>query len=156
MGYLGLPDDTNPKFTGQERDPETADPTTPSSGLDWFNVRYLSSAQGRFQGPDPGNAGADPGNPQTWNGFAYVGNNPMSYTDPSGMVAEADGGGDGDGGDIFGLIVAGIADLLEDIFGGGGHQAPPPELPSARAQFWDLWAASPVWAETGWPTAAPR
>ena len=84
MGYLGTPDDTNPKFTGRDRDPETADPTTPSSGLDWFNVRFLTSAQGRFQSPDQGNAGADPGNPQTWNGLAYVGNNPMSFTDPTG------------------------------------------------------------------------
>lgn len=75
MGYLSAPDDTNPKFTGQTRDQETT--------LDWFNVRYMSGAQGRFQSVDPANAGADPSNPQTWNMYAYVGNNPLSYTDPS-------------------------------------------------------------------------
>ncbi len=67
---------TNPKFTGQMRDQETT--------LDSFNVRHMSGAQGRFQSVDPGNAGADPSDPQTWNGYAYVGNNPLSYTDPSG------------------------------------------------------------------------
>ncbi len=78
LGYTATPDDANPKFTGQQRDPETA--------TDWFQVRQMSGAQGRFQSPDPGNAGADPSNPQSWNGYAYVGNNPLSYTDPSGMI----------------------------------------------------------------------
>ncbi len=76
MKYLGLQDGFNPKFTGQMRDVE--------SGLDYFNARYYSPAQGRFVSPDPGNAGADPANPQTWNGYAYAGNNPTSITDPSG------------------------------------------------------------------------
>jgi RHS repeat-associated protein len=75
-GYLSSADDYNPKFTGQMRDQETA--------LDWFNVRHMSGAQGRFQSADPGNAGADVGDPQTWNMYSYVGNNPLSYTDPSG------------------------------------------------------------------------
>jgi RHS repeat-associated protein len=75
-GYLSSADDYNPKFTGQMRDQETA--------MDWFNVRHMSGAQGRFQSVDPGNAGADAGDPQSWNGYSYVGNNPLSYTDPSG------------------------------------------------------------------------
>jgi len=37
-----------------------------------------------FAGVDPGNAGADPSNPQTWNGYAYVSNNPLTYTDQKG------------------------------------------------------------------------
>ena len=76
MGYLTVPDDLSPKFTSQNRDVETA--------MDWFQVRHMSGAQGRFQSVDPGNAGADPSNPQTWNAYAYVGNNPLSYTDPFG------------------------------------------------------------------------
>jgi YD repeat-containing protein len=60
VGFQTTPDGTNPKYTGQERDPETA--------TDWFQVRQMSGAQGRFQSPDPGNAGADPSNPQSWNG----------------------------------------------------------------------------------------
>ena len=65
------------KFTGQIRDYET--------GLDYMNARYYSPAQGRFISPDPANAGADPTNPQTWNGYAYVGNNPTSVSDPDGL-----------------------------------------------------------------------
>ena len=39
------PDDTEQKFTGKERDAET--------GLEFFNARYMSSAQGRFTSPGP-------------------------------------------------------------------------------------------------------
>jgi RHS repeat-associated protein len=80
MGYeanpAGAPDGFNPKFTGQVRDVE--------SGLDYFNARYYSPEQGRFVSADPGNAGSDPSDPQTWNGYAYVSGNPLAYTDPSG------------------------------------------------------------------------
>lgn len=77
MGYQSQPDGFNPKFTGQVRDTET--------DLDFFNARYYSSQQARFVSPDPENAGASMGDPQTWNGYSYVGNNPMSVTDPSGL-----------------------------------------------------------------------
>jgi RHS repeat-associated protein len=75
--YSSSPDGLGPKFTGQTWDGE--------SSLYWFNVRHMSGAQGRFQGVDPGNAGANLADPQTWNMYAYVGNNPLTYTDPSGM-----------------------------------------------------------------------
>jgi RHS repeat-associated protein len=60
----GAGDGVDLKFTGQERDSET--------GLDFFQARYYGSALGRFTSPDPMNAGADPTNPQSWNGYAYV------------------------------------------------------------------------------------
>ncbi len=81
MGYQAANDGFNPKFTGQVRD-VLLDGTP--TGLDYFNARYYSPEQGRFISPDPGNAGADPANPQTWNGYAYVGNNPLNVTDPTG------------------------------------------------------------------------
>jgi hypothetical protein len=46
----------------------------------------MSAAQGRFTSADPDNAGASPGDPQTWNGYAYAGNNPVIYTDPDGLA----------------------------------------------------------------------
>ena len=98
MGYTTNPDGFDPKYTGQYRDLET--------NLDWFNVRHMSGPQGRFQSPDPGNAGANPADPQTWNGYAYVGNNPLSYTDPSGL------GIFGDIGSIIGSFFPGLGTLI--------------------------------------------
>ncbi|HVB57669.1 MAG TPA: RHS repeat-associated core domain-containing protein, partial [Candidatus Acidoferrales bacterium] len=68
---------TTHEFTGKERDSE--------SNLDNFGARYDSSALGRFMSPDPGNAGADPSNPQSWNMYSYVMNNPLRFIDPTGM-----------------------------------------------------------------------
>jgi RHS repeat-associated protein len=65
------------KFTSKERDSE--------SGLDNFVARYNSSNLGRFMSPDPDNAGASLGAPQSWNAYSYVLNNPLKYIDPSGM-----------------------------------------------------------------------
>jgi RHS repeat-associated protein len=75
---FGNTDYVNPKFTGQMRDQET--------GLDFFNARYFGPALGRFTSPDPANAGADLTNPQSWNGYSYVRNNPLNSADPSGLV----------------------------------------------------------------------
>jgi RHS repeat-associated protein len=70
-------DSVNQKFTGQEHDVETA--------LDFFQARYHANQQGRFLSADPGQAGADITNPQSWNGYGYVNNNPLNATDPTGM-----------------------------------------------------------------------
>lgn len=72
------------EFTSKERDQET--------GLDFFEARYMSSAQGRFTSPD-----TLPGwrkDPQSWNMYAYGRNNPLRYVDPDGetyRVCDADG-----------------------------------------------------------------
>jgi len=78
----GTNDNVTQKFTGQERDQET--------GFDFFQARYFGSAQARFNSPDPFNAGADIVNPQSWNGYAYVLNNPMNATDPTGLCSTTD------------------------------------------------------------------
>jgi RHS repeat-associated protein len=73
-----LSDSATQRFTGKERDSE--------SGLDYFGARYYGSALGRFTRPDPSNTGANPANPQSWNGYAYVGNNPLGRVDPDGQT----------------------------------------------------------------------
>ena len=76
-GYGGATN-TKQKFTGYERDDET--------GLDYAQARYMSSKQGRFTSVDPDGIGAAISEPQSWNGYAYVGNRPTVITDPSGLL----------------------------------------------------------------------
>jgi RHS repeat-associated protein len=70
-------DATEHHFTGQQRDVE--------SGNDYFDARYYSSAMGRLISPDPGNVGVKIENPQSWNMYSYSLNNPLAFTDPTGM-----------------------------------------------------------------------
>ena len=54
--------------------------------------RQYTQAQGRWMTPDPaGLAAVDPTNPQTWNLYAYVGNNPTTYNDPLGLASPLNG-----------------------------------------------------------------
>ena len=58
---------------------------------------------GRWLTPDPaGQMAVDPANPQTWNMYAYAGNNPTTNTDPTGLYCVQGAGGgwydDGNGG----------------------------------------------------------
>ena len=70
------------KYTGHERD-NTRDPAT-KYDLDYMHARYYSPWQHRFLSVDP--IGGDPRQPQSWNAFSYVLNNPMNLVDPYGMV----------------------------------------------------------------------
>lgn len=79
-------DKTRQKFTGKERDVET--------GLDFFAVRYYASRQGRFVSVDPLLASARPINPQTLNRYTYTLNNPLRFSDPTGLQ-EQDHSGQG-------------------------------------------------------------
>jgi RHS repeat-associated protein len=74
--YPSTPDILGEKFTGQLRDSET--------GLDFFDTRYISSAQGRFTSPDKPFADQNTPDPQSWNMYAYVRNNPLRFVDPDG------------------------------------------------------------------------
>jgi RHS repeat-associated protein len=77
QGYTG--DSTRQHFTGYEADGET--------GLNFAEARYQSNLQGRFTSVDPFGASASVGNPQSFNRYSYVNNNPSNLTDPTGMQA---------------------------------------------------------------------
>ncbi|SRR5579875_1450158 len=80
---FGASDGIEQKFTGQVRDSET--------GMDFFAARYYASAVGGFTSPDPMNLGANPTDPQSWNAYAYVRNNPLALVNPSGVVLPSRG-----------------------------------------------------------------
>ena len=86
---LNVPE-TDYGFTGKELDSET--------GLNYYGARYYDSEIGRFIQMDPMLMGMDKmnskqrnaflSNPQNLNTYAYVQNNPVRYTDPTGMYGE--------------------------------------------------------------------
>ena len=86
---------TRPCCSSKERDAET--------GLDWFEARYFSGAQGRFTSPDKPFADQFPEDPQSWNLYSYVRNNPLKMVDEDGQSATLIGALGG------GIIGAGVA-----------------------------------------------
>lgn len=105
-----------PFLTQKERDIET--------GLDYFIHRYYSSTLGRFTSPDLLFAEQDESDPQTWNLYTYVGNNPINYTDPFGLwkKVDCDNGGqcwqaeDGDTWESFSKATGYSAEGLKRFF----------------------------------------
>jgi RHS repeat-associated protein len=78
LGYSAS-DGVRQKFTGYEADAET--------DLNFAQARYQSATQGRFTSPDPTLLSVNAHNPQTWNRYSYVMNNPLAFTDPLGLWA---------------------------------------------------------------------
>jgi RHS repeat-associated protein len=84
QGYVA--DGLRQQFTAKERDLET--------GLDYFGARYYASTHGRFTSPDPFShwmlerkkQDQYISNPQRWNKYSYVLNNPLHYVDPTGLA----------------------------------------------------------------------
>jgi RHS repeat-associated protein len=66
------------KFTTYQHDNDA------STDLDYAMARYYASRSGRFMTPDPGHVGADVGDPQSWNAYAYTANDPVNRVDPTG------------------------------------------------------------------------
>jgi RHS repeat-associated protein len=78
------------KFTTYERD---------ATGLHYAVNRHYAPQQGRFNQVDPlGMGGASLADPQSLNLYSYVQNNPVNFTDPSGLlkyIGPPKGGGGG-------------------------------------------------------------
>jgi len=87
-GAFGAGDGVPPRFTGKERDQE--------SGLDYFGARYFGSALGRFTSPDEIFADQDERDPQSWNLYSYVRNNPLRNVDLDGRACSSAKGPNGE------------------------------------------------------------
>jgi RHS repeat-associated protein len=66
------------RFASTERDEAT--------GLDHTWFRKLEQKSGRWTSPDPYNQAKGYLNPQTWNKYSYVTNQPTKFIDPSGLL----------------------------------------------------------------------
>ena len=75
LGYTA--DDVRQKFTSYERDTET--------DLDYAQARYFNYEHGRFSSADPTLESVALQEPQTWNRYVYVTNNPLRFIDPLGL-----------------------------------------------------------------------
>jgi RHS repeat-associated protein len=73
----GTIDSVRQKFTGYLKDDET--------GLDFAEARMYENRHARFTAVDPLLASGKSANPQTFNRYVYVMNNPLAYTDPTGL-----------------------------------------------------------------------
>jgi RHS repeat-associated protein len=71
--------DTEDHFATYRRD---------DTNLDYAMNRYYSPAMGRFTTPDPYGGSAKVGMPESWNRYAYVGNDPVNFGDSSGLTRE--------------------------------------------------------------------
>jgi len=78
----GLDREEPMKFTGHERDFNVGTNSENVNYDDYMHARYDVPQWGRFLSPDP--VLGDPRVPQSWNRYAYVQNNPINHTDPTG------------------------------------------------------------------------
>ncbi len=107
-------------FTGQDQD-------TASSLYD-FLARRQSPSQGRWISPDPAGRGAVKlVNPQSWNRYAYVLNNPLRLIDSTGLDSCVGGGDDDDDDDSGDAVKEHPAELPK--CGGPGNPNPPDPNP---------------------------
>ncbi|HEX9504004.1 MAG TPA: DUF2341 domain-containing protein, partial [Patescibacteria group bacterium] len=69
------------KFTGHEYDVDTS--------LSYMDARYYDPVTGRFLSEDPAflSLTSDLANPQAWNSYSYVKNNPLTNIDPDGRMS---------------------------------------------------------------------
>lgn len=71
-------DQVRQKFTGYQKDDETQ--------LDFAEARMYENRHGRFTAVDPLLASGKSANPQSFNRYSYVGNNPLLLVDRNGLI----------------------------------------------------------------------
>ena len=105
-------------------------------GLIHASGRLYDPRLGRYLSPDP--VVSDPTSSQDWNGYSYVANSPLSFTDPTGMVRA------GPGCNVGGVMC---------MDAGGGHADSPatyPEPYSVRVTIpvvtpFSVWGGGAFW-----------
>jgi RHS repeat-associated protein len=76
-------DDTAGSITSQTTRGFTGQEELSVAGLVHLNGRVYDPLLARMTSPDP--TVTDPSNPQGWNRYSYVGNDPLAFTDPNGF-----------------------------------------------------------------------
>ncbi|MEQ1923680.1 MAG: RHS repeat-associated core domain-containing protein [Pyrinomonadaceae bacterium] len=80
QGYSSSTDKIRQRFTGYQKDTETS--------LDFAEARMYENRLGKFTAVDPLLASGQSADPQTFNRYAYVRNQPLALSDPSGECPE--------------------------------------------------------------------
>jgi RHS repeat-associated protein len=94
--------------------------------LDYADQRYYASSYGRFNTPDTSKTSAKPKDPQSWNRYAYVLNDPVNHHDRHGLEVDSDDDGCSWDGSTLGCAGGGSEDPCNDsywfqyCYGGGG------------------------------------
>jgi RHS repeat-associated protein len=83
---LSEPSDERMRFTAHERD--FIAPQSLGVDKDYLHAREYKPWMGRFLSTDPAGYSASQGQPQSWNRYSYVLNNPLNLVDPFGLAAE--------------------------------------------------------------------
>ncbi|MGE5648368.1 MAG: RHS repeat-associated core domain-containing protein [Acidobacteriota bacterium] len=91
-----------------------------TNGLDYAMNRWYSSQVARFTSPDPYQASGGAADPQSWNRYSYVQNDPVNFVDPEGLRRR-----DGDGVWLNGGILIGGFGSGLSVEGGLGGPPPP-------------------------------
>ncbi|HEY9402809.1 MAG TPA: BPSL0067 family protein [Pyrinomonadaceae bacterium] len=110
-GYNGT-DETRQQYAQTERDKET--------GLDHTWWRKYDNAAGRWTSPDPSNGSMNISEPQSFNRYAYVDNDPVNFIDPSGLLKAAPY----NGGHLGDVTVIGHYDASISLTGGSVWDRP--------------------------------
>ncbi|MFZ5899237.1 MAG: peptidoglycan DD-metalloendopeptidase family protein, partial [Bacillota bacterium] len=123
-------------------------PIDRSTGHYYAWNRFYSATWGRFSSPNPYVMSSGLTNPQGWNRYSYVGNDPVNYNDPEGLFALRPGFGNGPtlGGPAWGPVPT-VPDIWSVLPGVS-------DLMSAVARFWDDSdllpdPGTPEWAKPG-------